>query len=123
MKNLPKILMTFAAIVGIFALITFGFVWAVDNTQWFNAGAEGGFGNREGRGIPQETGSTTFPKGFANGRGEHHEEASITRGVGEIFGSLIKLTLIIGVIVLLQRGFSNLPRRKANTPATPPNLP
>lgn len=119
MKNLPKILMTFAAIAGIFALITFGFVWAVDNTQWFDAGAEGGFGNRERRGIPQETGSAAFPEGFRPERGEHHEEASITRGLGQVLGNLIKLTIIIGVIVLLQYGFSRLPRRRTNIPATP----
>jgi len=106
----------------IVALFGAGWWWGATHTQAFAGMARGG-GDGEFRRPAFDTGRQPFqprPEGF-EGR-ERGRGPSLLRGLGGVFGSLIKLSVIVVLVLLAQRGlawFENW-RAKRKTSQNPP---
>lgn len=115
MKTLLKVILILLAA----GIVAGGFWLVVNNTSLATAGSGQGPGeglgrpNFEGGAMPERFDGRTPPEGFEGqgsgagkgqgpGGGEGHS-ASLWRGLTEVAGILVKLTIVIAVVLLIQK--------------------
>jgi hypothetical protein len=57
------------------------------------------------------SGQTTQLRTRPEGGGDH-ESASLSRGLGEVGGSMLKLSLIVAIVLLIEKGISLVNKRQ-----------
>ncbi len=108
MNNVLKnFILPLVVLLAVFGLVGAGWWWGATHTQAF-AGMARGEGRGEFRPFgDDETQVRPRPAGFSaefEGR-ERRGEASLGRGLGGVMGTLVKLTVIVALVLLVQRGW------------------
>lgn len=123
-KNVILPLIILMVVIGVLGA---GWWWGVTHTQAFTGMARGeGSGEFRPFGGDDETQVRPRPAGFSakfEGR-EQRGEASLGRGLGGVMGTLVKLSVIVVLVLLIQRGLAGLNdwfARRKMPPAAPPN--
>lgn len=107
MKTVLKIIV----ILFVATLVAGGFYLVVENTS---------SAATEGRSFPSMTNSDETrperPAGMPERDGGEHS-ASLVGGLAGIFGTLIKLTIIIAIALIIEKGISLFGKKRAASPA------
>lgn len=117
-KMLKTIVFPLLILLAVISLFGAGWWWGATHTQAFAGMARG-----EGRGEFARPGfdgdgfrpNGARPEGF---EGRERGGPSLLRGLGGVFGSLLKLTLVVLLVLLAQRGLAwfEVWRQKRQTP-------
>lgn len=103
-----KTIMNIVIILLVAALVAAGFYLVVNNTSSIDSAEEGG-------GRPAMTGAEgTRPErseGMPGRDGDEHG-ASIGQGLAGVGGALLKLSVIVGIVLLIQKGIALVSSRR-----------
>jgi hypothetical protein len=102
-----KTILKIIVILLVAAIVASGFYLVVNSTSLVSS-ADG-----EGRQTPTMTGAEgTRPEGMPERGGDEHG-ASLTRGLAGVFGALVKLTIIISLVLVVEKGIGLFGRKHA----------
>jgi len=97
-----KTMMNIVIILLVAAIVAAGFYLLANNTAGIDSAEEGG--GRPAMTSPDGT-RPERPEGMAGRDGNEHS-ASIGQGLAGVGGSLLKLSVIVGIVLLIQKGIA-----------------
>ncbi|MCG2784183.1 MAG: hypothetical protein L6461_03670 [Anaerolineae bacterium] len=106
-----KTILRIAIILLVAAVVAGGFYLVVNSTSLVSSSGE------EGRQpLTMTSAEGTRPEEMPERGGDEHG-ASLTRGLAGVFGSLLKLAVIVALVLIVEKGVSLFGKKPAASPA------